>query len=209
VASATFQAIVCHIPGHCTVASATCKAIAQVAEARLDILGCADYQMHCGRLNVVSFWKGPRDVMEHTICENCGDCLLWYLPLKQYPSSFYLVCCCLCLQGDNAIILAVSPANADLATSDALKLAREVDPTGERTIGVLTKIDIMDRGTNARDILSNKSAKLKNGWIGVVNRAQQDINNKVRGTETLYWVTNLNPLACTGLKYCAAFDVLG
>lgn len=39
-------------------------------------------------------------------------------------------------QGENAIILAVTPANADLATSDALHLAREVDPAGERTIGV-------------------------------------------------------------------------
>ena len=39
------------------------------------------------------------------------------------------------MQGDNAIILAVTPANADLATSDALHLAREVDPSGERTIG--------------------------------------------------------------------------
>ena len=40
-----------------------------------------------------------------------------------------------CTQGDNAIILAVTPANADLATSDALHLAREVDPAGDRTIG--------------------------------------------------------------------------
>lgn len=39
------------------------------------------------------------------------------------------------IRGSNAIILAVSPANADLATSDALRLAREVDPNGERTIG--------------------------------------------------------------------------
>ena len=31
---------------------------------------------------------------------------------------------------DNCLILAVSPANADLATSDALKLAKEVDPQG-------------------------------------------------------------------------------
>ena len=31
----------------------------------------------------------------------------------------------------NTIILAVSPANQDLATSDAMKLAREMDPTGE------------------------------------------------------------------------------
>lgn len=38
-------------------------------------------------------------------------------------------------QGENAIILAVTPANADLATSDALQLAREVDPAGSRTIG--------------------------------------------------------------------------
>jgi hypothetical protein len=40
-----------------------------------------------------------------------------------------------CRQGENAIILAVTPANADLATSDALRIAREVDPPGERTIG--------------------------------------------------------------------------
>lgn len=39
---------------------------------------------------------------------------------------------------ENVIILAVTPANADLATSDALRLAREVDPTGERTIGKKT-----------------------------------------------------------------------
>jgi dynamin 1-like protein len=83
------------------------------------------------------------------------------------------------IKGENAIILAVSPANADIATSDGLRLAREVDPAGERTIGVLTKLDIMDRGTNARDVLEGRSAQLKHGWIGVVNRAQADINDKV------------------------------
>lgn len=36
------------------------------------------------------------------------------------------------IKGENAIILAVSPANADLATSDALRMARDVDPNGER-----------------------------------------------------------------------------
>ena len=41
------------------------------------------------------------------------------------------------------IILAVTPAKTDLANSDGLKLAREVDPEGQRTIGVLTKIDLM------------------------------------------------------------------
>lgn len=41
------------------------------------------------------------------------------------------------------IILAVTAANTDLANSDGLKLAREVDPEGTRTIGVLTKVDLM------------------------------------------------------------------
>ena len=50
---------------------------------------------------------------------------------------------------DSTIILAVSPANDDLANSDALKLAREVDPNSERTLGVITKLDLMDKGTNA------------------------------------------------------------
>ena len=44
----------------------------------------------------------------------------------------------------NALILALTAANTDVANSDALKMAREVDPDGERTIGVVTKIDLMD-----------------------------------------------------------------
>jgi dynamin 1-like protein len=59
--------------------------------------------------------------------------------------------------------------------SEALKLARHVDPLGRRTIGVLTKIDLMDHGTNALDILSGRVYPLKLGFIGVVNRSQQDI----------------------------------
>uniref|UniRef100_A0A1I7U4V1 dynamin GTPase n=1 Tax=Caenorhabditis tropicalis TaxID=1561998 RepID=A0A1I7U4V1_9PELO len=76
---------------------------------------------------------------------------------------------------DNCLILAVTPANSDLATSDALKLAKEVDPQGLRTIGVLTKLDLMDEGTDARDILENKLLPLRRGYIGVVNRGQKDI----------------------------------
>ncbi|KAL9090759.1 MAG: hypothetical protein Q9159_001815 [Coniocarpon cinnabarinum] len=75
----------------------------------------------------------------------------------------------------NSIILAVSPANVDIVNSEALKLARHVDPMGKRTIGVLTKLDLMDHGTNAIDILSGRVYPLKLGFIGVVNRSQQDI----------------------------------
>lgn len=49
--------------------------------------------------------------------------------------------------------MAVTAANQDIANSDALKMARKVDPAGERTIGVITKIDIMDHGTNALELL--------------------------------------------------------
>jgi dynamin 1-like protein len=40
----------------------------------------------------------------------------------------------------------VTPATTDLATSEALKLAREVDPEGRRTLAVMTKLDLMDAG---------------------------------------------------------------
>ena len=65
----------------------------------------------------------------------------------------------------NSIILAVSPANVDLVNSEALKLARHVDPMGRRTIGVLTKLDLMDHGTNALDILSGRVYPLKDNVL--------------------------------------------
>ncbi|CAN1309306.1 Dynamin-related protein 5A [Linum perenne] len=83
------------------------------------------------------------------------------------------------IEKPNCIILAISPANQDLATSDAIKISREVDPRGERTFGVLTKIDLMDQGTNAVEILEGRSYKLQFPWIGVVNRSQADINKSV------------------------------
>ncbi|XP_055014667.1 dynamin-2 isoform X5 [Boleophthalmus pectinirostris] len=79
---------------------------------------------------------------------------------------------------ESCLILAVTPANTDLANSDALKISKEVDPQGLRTIGVITKLDLMDEGTDARDILENKLLPLRRGYIGVVNRSQKDIDGK-------------------------------
>ena len=56
----------------------------------------------------------------------------------------------------NAIILAVTAANSDITLSDAVRLARDVDPEGARTLGVLTKLDIMDKGTDAMDVLTGE-----------------------------------------------------
>ncbi|KAL8172559.1 hypothetical protein V2J09_024363 [Rumex salicifolius] len=96
------------------------------------------------------------------------------------------------IEKPNSIILAISPANQDLATSDAIKISREVDPKGERTFGVLTKIDLMDKGTDAVDILEGRSYKLQFPWVGVVNRSQADINKNVdmiasRRREREFW----------------------
>ncbi|XP_040992746.1 dynamin-related protein 1E [Juglans microcarpa x Juglans regia] len=95
----------------------------------------------------------------------------------------------------NCIILAISPANQDIATSDAIKLAREVDPTGDRTFGVLTKLDLMDKGTNALDVLEGRSYRLQHPWVGIVNRSQADINKNVdmivaRRKEREYFATS-------------------
>lgn len=99
------------------------------------------------------------------------------------------------IEKPNCIILAISPANQDLATSDAIKISREVDPKGERTFGVLTKVDLMDKGTDAVDILEGKSYKLQYPWVGVVNRSQADINKNVdmivaRRKEREFWATS-------------------
>eukprot|EP00656_Telonema_subtile_P016342 TRINITY_DN18622_c0_g1_i1.p1 TRINITY_DN18622_c0_g1~~TRINITY_DN18622_c0_g1_i1.p1 ORF type:complete len:114 (-),score=36.31 TRINITY_DN18622_c0_g1_i1:52-393(-) len=77
-----------------------------------------------------------------------------------------------------SVILAVMPANADMSTSDALQIARQVDPEGIRTIGVLTKIDIMDKGTNAKKALMGQEIALKLGFVGIKNRSQADIQEK-------------------------------
>eukprot|EP01029_Cantina_marsupialis_P002889 TRINITY_DN127720_c0_g1_i2.p1 TRINITY_DN127720_c0_g1~~TRINITY_DN127720_c0_g1_i2.p1 ORF type:complete len:809 (-),score=292.24 TRINITY_DN127720_c0_g1_i2:418-2844(-) len=81
------------------------------------------------------------------------------------------------IEKPNCILLAVTAANTDLANSDALEMARKVDPKGDRTVGVLTKLDLMDEGTDAMDILEGQVFPLKLGYIPVVNRSQKDIND--------------------------------
>ncbi|XP_063165529.1 dynamin-1-like protein isoform X4 [Candoia aspera] len=82
------------------------------------------------------------------------------------------------ISNPNSIILAVTAANTDMATSEALKIAREVDPDGRRTLAVITKLDLMDAGTDAMDVLMGRVIPVKLGIIGVVNRSQLDINTK-------------------------------
>uniref|UniRef100_A0A8C7NKR8 Dynamin-1-like protein n=1 Tax=Oncorhynchus mykiss TaxID=8022 RepID=A0A8C7NKR8_ONCMY len=82
------------------------------------------------------------------------------------------------ISNPNSLILSVSPANSDLATSDALKLAREVDLDGRRTLLVVSKLDLMDAGTDALEVLLGRVIPVRLGIVGVVNRSQHDINTQ-------------------------------
>ena len=74
------------------------------------------------------------------------------------------------------VILAISAADVDLANSTALRASRKVDPRGERTIGVITKMDLVDPGRGAQMLQDNKYA-LRLGYVGVISRIPQ-ITNK-------------------------------
>ena len=77
------------------------------------------------------------------------------------------------------IILCVIPGNSDISSDYGLQLAKEVDPTGSGTLGILTKIDIMDIGTDVKRELLNETIPFKNGFIGVKNRCKYDLKNKL------------------------------
>uniref|UniRef100_A0A670YTD9 MX dynamin like GTPase 1 n=1 Tax=Pseudonaja textilis TaxID=8673 RepID=A0A670YTD9_PSETE len=79
------------------------------------------------------------------------------------------------------INLVVIPSNVDIATTEALKMAQIVDPEGERTLGILTKPDLIDEGTENEtvDIVRNQRVPLKKGYMIVKCRGQSDLTNKL------------------------------
>jgi len=77
------------------------------------------------------------------------------------------------------IILCVVAANKDIATQEGLRMARQIDRQGVRTVCAVTKIDIMDRGTDAKNLLMNRLMPQRLGFVGVKNRAQEDIQNQI------------------------------
>lgn len=84
------------------------------------------------------------------------------------------------------VILAISAADVDLANSTALRASRRVDPRGERTIGVITKMDLVDPVKGAA-ILNDRQYPLRLGYVGVVSKAPQ--------SPGLFKMASTNPLA--------------
>ena len=81
------------------------------------------------------------------------------------------------IKDENTIILAVVPAPVDIATQEILSMAEEVDAAGVRTLGVLTKPDLVDKGGehNVIDLVQDKRNRLLLGYCIVKNRSQQEI----------------------------------
>uniref|UniRef100_A0A8C3L7E5 Uncharacterized protein n=3 Tax=Chrysolophus TaxID=9087 RepID=A0A8C3L7E5_CHRPC len=79
------------------------------------------------------------------------------------------------------IILVVVPCNVDIATTEALQMAQEMDPTGKRTLGILTKPDLVDEGTEEAvlKIMRNEVIPLRKGYMIVKCHGQQDINDNL------------------------------
>ena len=105
------------------------------------------------------------------------------IPVGGQPKNIYEITKEMChryVSDPRTIILCVCAANADLTTSDGLRMAQQVDKEGIRTLGVITKIDIMDRGTNAKKVLMGQEVNLRLGFVGVKNRSQEDINHEMR-----------------------------
>ena len=84
------------------------------------------------------------------------------------------------MKNPRSIMLAVVPANVDIATQEIIEMAREYDAEGERTIGVLTKPDLVDKGAENKvvDLVSGNKLFLRHGWIIVRNLNQQELTDR-------------------------------
>ncbi|KAL9629647.1 MAG: hypothetical protein Q9164_006788 [Protoblastenia rupestris] len=82
------------------------------------------------------------------------------------------------IENPRTIILAVVAANVDIATTEILDMAAEVDPSGQRTLGILTKPDLVDKGAEQDiiDLVRGRKKKLKLGYCVVRNRGKKERN---------------------------------
>ncbi|KAI5116662.1 hypothetical protein M0805_000811 [Coniferiporia weirii] len=93
------------------------------------------------------------------------------------------------------LILAVCAADVDLANSPALRASRKVDPLGMRTVGVVTKMDLVPPEVGA-EILSGNRYPLHLGYVGVVckssgqKRGNESPGQLVKRTENEYFTTH-------------------
>jgi hypothetical protein len=76
------------------------------------------------------------------------------------------------MDSPRSVMLAVVPTSIDLATQEILELAAEADVHGDRTLGVLTKPDLVDRGAESGvvDLVEGRARQMKLGWHSILLR---------------------------------------
>ncbi|KAM9447840.1 interferon-induced GTP-binding protein Mx2-like [Salvelinus alpinus] len=91
------------------------------------------------------------------------------------------------IKNKRTIILVVVPCNVDIATTEALKMAQEVDPEGTRTLAILTKPDLIDPGEekNVLEIVQNRVMDLNMGYVIVKCRGQKKIDENMSITDAI------------------------
>jgi GTP-binding protein EngB required for normal cell division len=84
------------------------------------------------------------------------------------------------MKNPRSVILAVIPANVDLATQRIDQKAREIDPEGTRTLRILTKPDLVDKGAEQKviDLVNRGGSKSKFGWFVVRNLNHKELQEK-------------------------------
>lgn len=83
------------------------------------------------------------------------------------------------MRNPRSIMLTVVPANVDVATQEIIELAREVDPSGDRTLRILTKPDLVDKGTENKviNMIEDENSGGQLGWVLVRNLGQQQLED--------------------------------
>jgi hypothetical protein len=99
------------------------------------------------------------------------------------------------MENPRSVILAVIPANVDISTQEILEMAEEVDPEGQRTLGVLTKPDLVDKGAEQAviDLIEGRRHQLALGWHLVRNPGQKesaDPTTNRHALEQTFFATN-------------------
>lgn len=91
------------------------------------------------------------------------------------------------MKNPRSIMLTVVPANVDIATQEIVEMARELDPNGERTLGVITKPDLVDKGAETKviDLIEGRQMPMKLGWVILRNLGQKELRDGEIHRDTL------------------------
>lgn len=82
---------------------------------------------------------------------------------------------------ENTIIMGIMPARCDIEVDSALELIKQYDKNGSRTIGIMTKIDLMNENTDIGNYLKNEISndlKLNYGYFAIKNKNNNEISYK-------------------------------